>query len=68
MNKVFNIELTDKYYARCQELSFNDIRLLEHFDRETLVDDIGINNKLHIKMFEKKIEKFKQNCKTVKCV
>eukprot|EP01084_Bolivina_argentea_P125850 222919_1 len=49
----------DLYYNKFKELEYNDIRLLEHFDTMTLAN--VISNKLHIKMFEKQINKFKKD-------
>ena len=59
---VFNDEdECNEYYERFAEQSLNDIRLLEHFDAETLIHDIGIN-KIKVKLFLQQIEQWKKDC------
>ena len=57
----------DKYFKMFKVLSFDDIRLLEHMDEQVLTQDIGIKKRVYIKMFLKRIEKFRVDCKEVRC-
>merc|ERR1712130_967289 len=45
------------YDSKCAELGLNDIRTLQYLDEETMRDEIGINSKIHRKMFVNKISK-----------
>eukprot|EP01083_Nonionella_stella_P054609 144156_1 len=55
---VVSQQMSDMYFAGFKRLEYNDIRLLEHFDEETLNN--VIQNQMHLRMFQKQISKFKK--------
>eukprot|EP01084_Bolivina_argentea_P318137 551662_1 len=61
--KVFvHKNVADVYYDKFAEQSLNDIRYLDILDDETLKEDIGIEHKIHRKMFIKMKTKYLCDC------
>ena len=57
---LFDTVKLKQYLSNFEKNECNDIRMIEFLDENTIRKDIGIKNKLHVKLILKQVTQFKQ--------